>query len=239
MKNKIINKKNNTVFRKFSKEEHGIWKILCEKRLKKLKNLASPLHQKGWDLLEMSIEEIPDFDKLNTKLKSLTGWQVASTGIQYEEDETWLSSLNQKVIKITEFIREKNSLDYTPLPDIFHDAFGHLPFLADPDYARIAEKFGIAYSKARTQKQKDSIAENWWYGIEFSLIKDGNNIKALGTGLISSEGELGNALSDKVNKLPYNWDTISKIKRSAHEFHNTLFVLESLNQLEDAINKLL
>ncbi len=237
MKTTIINRKNKSIFRKFSDEENAVWKILCQKRLRNLKNLASPLHKNGWNLLEMSIKKIPDFKILNERLKKLTGWQVASTGVQYEEDDAWLSSLAQKTIRITEYIRDKKNLDYTPLPDVFHDAFAHLPLLAIPEYARIAHKFGRAYVKAKTKKDKKEIAENWWYGIEFSLIKDTKKLKALGTGLLSSEGELKNALSKKVEKLPYDWKVIGKIDRSAHEFHKTIFVLENIKQLEKAIDK--
>ena len=233
----IINRKNKSIFRKFSDEENAVWKILCEKRFKSLKDLASPLHKEGWNLLGLSIEKIPEFADLNKKLGKLTLWQVASTGVQYEEDDPWLSSLAEKIIRVTEFIRDRKSLDYTPLPDVFHDAFAHLPLLATPQYARIAHKFGLAYVKAKTKEAKLKIANNWWYGIEFSFIKENGKLKALGTGLISSEGELNNALSDNVEKLPYDWDVIGNIDRSAHEFHKKLFVLESLEQLEAAVDK--
>lgn len=239
MKTQIVNRKNKSIFKKFSNEENMTWKILCKKRLKGLKNFASPLHKRGWNLLEMNIEEIPNFAFLNKKLKKLTGWQVASTGVQYEEDDAWLSSLADKIIKITEYIRDRKNLDYTPLPDIFHDAFGHLPFLANSEYARIAHKFGLAYVKAKNKTDKIKIANNWWYGIEFSLVKEKGKLKTLGTGLISSESELKNALSSKVKKLPYNWDVAGNINRSAHKFHKTLFVLSNLEQLENALDKLL
>ncbi len=237
MKTKIINRKNKSIFHKFSAEENAVWKILCQKRFRGLKNLATPLHKKGWDLLGMSIEKIPDFKALNKRLKKLTGWQVASTGVQYEEDDAWLSSLAKKTIRITEYIRDKKNLDYTPLPDVFHDAFAHLPLLAIPEYARVAHKFGRAYVKAKTKEDKKKIAENWWYGIEFSLIKDSGKLKAFGTGLLSSEGELKNALSKKVKKLPYDWGIIGKIDRSAHEFHKTLFILKDIKQLENAVDE--
>lgn len=54
------------------------------------------------------------------------------------------------------------------------------------------------------------IANNCWYGIEFSLIKERKKLKALGAGLISSEGELENALSTKVKKEPFNWGKIGE-----------------------------
>lgn len=233
---KLKNRKNKSIFRKFSKEENEVWSILAKKRIESLKNLAHPLHKKGWELLGLNSRKIPDFRIINLKLLKLTGWQVASTGVQYEEDGPWISSLADRKIRVTEYIRDKENLDYTPLPDVFHDAFGHLPFLADPQYARIAHKFGLAYIKATTPEAKLKIANNWWYGIEFSFIKVNGEIKALGTGLVSSEGELKNALSDKVKKIQYDADMVGKIDRSAHKFHDQLFVLESLDQLEEIVN---
>ncbi|MFZ2150280.1 MAG: hypothetical protein WAV15_03935 [Minisyncoccia bacterium] len=233
---KLKNRKNKSIFRKFSKKEHEVWGILSERRLKSLKDNAHPMHKKGWRVLNLNTKRIPDFREINKKLKKLTGWQVASTGVQYEEDGPWISSLAEKKIRVTEYIRDKKDLDYTPLPDVFHDAFGHLPFLADAQYARIAHKFGLAYIQAETKEDKLKIANNWWYGIEFSFIKVRGKVKALGTGLISSEGELKNALSDKVEKLPYDAEMVGKIDRSAHKFHDKLFMLESLNQLEDIVD---
>jgi len=235
--NKLKNRKNNSVFRKFSKEENDVWRILSTRRLKSLQGLASQLHSAGWKKLGLSTSRIPDFYELNKKLGELTGWQVTSTGVQYEEDHAWISSLAEKKIRVTEYIRGKDSLDYTPLPDVFHDAFGHLPYLAIPQYARIAHKFGLAYIQAKTKKDKLKIANNWWYGIEFSFLREGGKLKALGTGLVSSEGELKNALSDKVERLPYDSEVVGKIDRSAHEFHTKLFILDSLDQLEKIVNK--
>lgn len=233
---KLTNRKNKSVFKKFTRADNDVWNILSKRRLKSLKNHAHPLHRNGWKLLGLSIRSIPDFGVINQKLRKITGWQVSSTGVQYEEDGPWISSLAQKKIRITEYIRPKTSLEYTPLPDIFHDAFGHLPFLANKKYSRIVHKFGLAYVKAQTKKDKLKIANNWWYGVEFSLIKFRGKIKILGTGLISSEGELKNVLSDKVLKLPYDAEVVGKIDRSAHEFHHKLFVLESLDQLEKIVD---
>ncbi len=233
----LKNRKNKSIFRKFRNREHEVWSILAGRRIKSLKNYAHPMHKQGWKLLGLSARSIPNFRAINIKLKSLTGFQVASTGVQYEEDGPWISSLAERKIRVTEYIRSKKNLEYTPLPDVFHDVFGHLPFLANKKYARIVQKFGLAYVKAKTKKDKLKIANNWWYGIEFSFLKVKGKIKVLGTGLISSEGELNNALSEKVEKLPYDADMVGKINRSAHKFHKKLFVLDSLDQLEKIVDK--
>jgi len=234
---KILNRKSNSVFKKFSLEENAVWQILATRRRESLRGLALPIHTAGWRKLGMSTRCIPDFNIVNKKLKKLSGWQVDSTGVQYEEDHDWLSSLAKKKLRVTEYIRDRKNLDYTPLPDVFHDVFGHLPYLANKQYARIAHKFGLAYVAAPTKRDKLKIANNWWYGIEFSFLKVKDKLRPLGTGLVSSEGELANALSDKVEKLPYDAEVVGAINRSAHEYHTKLFILESLEQLEKTVDE--
>src|SRR3989344_5891512 len=110
----LKNRKNKNIFKKFSKKENEVWNILSQNRLESLKDKAHPFHKKGWRILGFDTKEIPDFSLVNKKLKKLTGWQVASTGVQYEEDGPWISSLADKKIRITEYIRDKKNLNYTP-----------------------------------------------------------------------------------------------------------------------------
>lgn len=238
MKNK--NTKNEivpVVFRKFSDEENEVWRILSARQLKNLEESASKLRTEAWSIFPMETLKVPDFSKLSDKLKSLTGWEIALAGSQYEDTDTWARGLASKQMRITQFIRAKKDLDYTPLPDMFHDAFGHIPFLAIPQYARISEKFGKAMVKAKNKEEQMRIANHYWHTFEFGLIREDGEIKALGTGLMSSSGELNNALSDKVEKLPYDVEAVDKLDRSAHEFHKQLFVLENLDQIEKVVDK--
>lgn len=224
-------------FKKFSEEENQVWSTLCKRQLENLKGKASKIREEGWKKLSMETDRVPDFEKLNKKLGKLSGWEIVMTNIQYEESNPWVEALNNKKFRVTDYIRRKDSLNYTPLPDIFHDVFGHIPFFAIPQYARIVHKFGVAMQKAKTEKEKDKITNNWWYGFEFSLIRENGEIKALGTGLMSSAEELKNALSDKVKKLPYDGEVVGNTSKSPHEMHTQLFVLESLDQLEEVVNK--
>ncbi|HEV7702601.1 MAG TPA: hypothetical protein VGO63_04140 [Candidatus Paceibacterota bacterium] len=235
MKN-IKDDKEKTGFRKFSDEENEIWRALCERQLKNLKGRASKVRQECWDKLEMNTDKMPDFEELNRRLKKLTDWEVVMTNIVYEDSAAWIGSLHDKKLRITDYLRSKDEMEYTPLPDLFHDVFGHVPFLASPQYARIAHKFGRAMVKAKTKEEKKIISNNWWYSFEFGLIRENGEIKALGTGLMSSASELQNALSDKVEKLPYDSETVSKTPESPDKMHTKLFVLESLDQIEAIVD---
>jgi phenylalanine-4-hydroxylase len=52
------------------------------------------------------------------------------------------------VLVIAADIRPINQIEYTPAPDIIHEAAGHAPIIADPDYADYLRLFGEIGSKA-------------------------------------------------------------------------------------------
>jgi phenylalanine-4-hydroxylase len=53
-----------------------------------------------------------------------------------------------KVLVIAADIRPIDQIEYTPAPDIIHEAAGHAPIIADPEYAEYLRLFGWIGSKA-------------------------------------------------------------------------------------------
>jgi phenylalanine-4-hydroxylase len=51
-------------------------------------------------------------------------------------------------------VRDINSLDYIPEPDIFHDIAGHVPMHTDPRFADTLVRFGeAAHTAARIVRE--------------------------------------------------------------------------------------
>ncbi len=55
---------------------------------------------------------------------------------------------NTMCLVIAADIRPINQIDYTPAPDIIHEAAGHAPIISNPEYAEYLRKFGEIGSKA-------------------------------------------------------------------------------------------
>jgi phenylalanine-4-hydroxylase len=53
-----------------------------------------------------------------------------------------------KVLVIASDIRQLEHISYTPAPDIIHEAAGHAPIIANPDYAEYLRRFGEIGAKA-------------------------------------------------------------------------------------------
>ncbi len=73
---------------------------------------------------------------MNAKLKALTGWTVVCVpGLV--PDEVFFDHLANRRFPSGQFIRKPDQLDYLQEPDIFHDVFGHVPMLTDPELRRL------------------------------------------------------------------------------------------------------
>lgn len=230
MKNESPITKSNRRFRNFNQSENQVWNLLCDLRLPTVREHVHPWWLEGWDTLNFTTDQVPDFNQTREILRHHTNWELISTDIKYTDDHEWFLLLKQRQFVITEYIRDKKDLDYTPLPDIFHDAFGHLPFQVIPEYAELINAFGDSYINANETKRR-WIINNWWYTVEFGFIKHQGDLKVFGTGLISSKGELEYALSDHVHKLPYDPELVGIVNKSPHAMHKLLFVIDDFEEL--------
>ena len=221
-------------FYKFSNYQSETWRLLYRKQLPAVQKYASKIWLEGLDRLGLSDDMIPDFMKVNERLNALVGWELVSTDVQFSDGQDWFEHLNRKEFLITEYIREREDLDYTPMPDIWHDAFGHLPLMTNKRYADYVQKFG-EYAIKFSKEDRKSLGSMWWYTIEFGFMMEHGEMKAFGAGLMSSPGEMAYAMSDKVEKVPYSLEAFEKIIPSPRKMHDKLFILESFDQLEQSV----
>jgi phenylalanine-4-hydroxylase len=115
---------------------------------------------------------------------------------------------------------------------MFHDIFGHLPFMALPGYTELQELFAPAFQAANPE-QRENIKRLAWFSTEFGLIRENGEIKILGAGLISSAGEMENVLAGDVPLLPFDVAAILKFDKAVWSFNQQLFVIESLQGLKE------
>lgn len=218
-------------FHQFTPDDDRIWSMLWDHQIANCQRHACRLWLEGLHTLGLQRERIPDFDALSRRLYDRVGWELVSTDVVYSDGQTWFEHLARRQFLVTEYIRSEDELLYTPLPDIWHDTFGHLPLMADQQYADYIERF--AHIALRyTPDERKSLGSLWWYTIEFGFLIEDGDMKALGAGLMSSPGELEHALSDTVEKTPFSIAAFEGISPSPHQMHTRLFILDSIEQLK-------
>lgn len=221
-------------FHRFSERESETWRLLYEKQISRVEDHACQLWLDGLKKLDLSADHIPDFYELDERFRDLVGWELVSTPVQFSDGQDWFEHLAKRQFLITEYIRDQKDLDYTPMPDIWHDAFGHLPLMADRRYADYVQTFA-EYALQFSKEERKSLGSLWWYTIEFGFIIEKGELKAFGAGLMSSPGEMDYAYSDAVEKVPYSLESFEQITPSPRAMHNKLFILDSMEQLEQSV----
>jgi phenylalanine-4-hydroxylase len=134
-------------------------------------------------------------------------------------------------------IRPRHRLEFIAEPDMFHDAFGHLPMHSDPTVADFLQLFGQTALKTKNEKQQLEMQRLYWFTIEYGLIWEHGKIKVCGSGHLSGIKESRFSLSEAVTKHPFQLDKVANTDFNPHILQTTLFVLESYEQLFEAMQQ--
>ena len=221
----------------FSDEQHAIWADLfagihqpyllehvCREFIIGLENLnLDPLH-------------IPSVTYLNERITPRSGWRIERTAVRYTMADDWYKKFANRVFLITDYLRSRDQMEFTPEPDMFHDIFGHLPFLTQTFYARIEDKFAPAYMKA-TQDEREVIKRLAWYSTEFGMVMENNRFKVFGAGTISGRSELTHTIMEfyrlgRDNVINYSGDVFEQLQNLYTKHKQDISrIVEGVNEL--------
>lgn len=219
----------------FTAEEHDIWRALYERQAPQVRQFACREYLQGFEVLGLPADRVPSVQWLNERIAPRTGWKTLRTTVRYSDAVQWYQHFARKEFLITNYLRSREELEFTPEPDMFHDVFGHLPYFTLPAYAAIQEMFAPAFQRAKTDEQRDSVKRLAWYSTEFGLIREDGQMKIFGTGLISSSGEMEHVLAGKTPILPFKAETIVNFEKAIWSFNDQLFVFDSLAALKEEL----
>lgn len=221
----------------FSEEQHAIWadlyagihqSYLVEHLCKEFKT--------GLELLELDPHHIPTVAHLNAHITSRTGWQIERTVIRYTMADDWYKKFAQRIFLITDYLRTRDQMEFTPEPDMFHDIFGHLPYLTMEFYARIEDKFAPAYMNA-SQDEREVIKRLAWYSTEFGIVVEDNRFKIFGAGIISGRAELANTIMEfyrlsRDNVIDYSSNVFEQLQEQFHGHRDDVYrLIDGVNDL--------
>ena len=221
----------------FTDEQHSIWAALYAgiDQPHLTEHICREWHQ-GMNRIKLSPTQIPTIEHMNSHITPHTGWQVERTIVRYTMADDWYKKFAQKVFLVTDYLRTRDQMAFTPEPDMFHDIFGHLPFLTLDFYAKIENKFAPAYMKA-TEAEREVIKRLAWYSTEFGIVVQDNRPRVFGAGIISGRAELTNTIMefyrlDRDDVLDYRKDIYPQICQ--HFYDNEA----KIDQITEGINEL-
>lgn len=219
----------------FTAKDHARWSEFAAKQTKALEGLACDAFLEGVRALELDRLGVPEFDKWNERLRSVTGWEVVAVpGVI--PNQPFFKMLTERKFPVANFLRQGPSFEYNDEPDMFHDVFGHMPMFIDPNFGEFMTAYGRAGIRAEKQGMSDCLGRLYLHTVEFGLIRQGGHgnggLRAYGAGLMSSHAETVHALtSDKPCRLHFDLPRLMRTDWPFDSFQPTYFVIESFEAL--------
>jgi phenylalanine-4-hydroxylase len=217
----------------YTPEEVQCWGTVLRKLKKLHAKHACKEYLRSYPEFDFREDVVPQLEDLSQILKQTTGWQIRPVaGLLHPRD--FLNGLAFKTFHSTQYMRHHSKPMYTPEPDLCHELLGHVPMLADPAFCDLAYAIGLA-SLGADEKQIWHLTKIYWFTVEFGVVKEDNEMKAFGAGILSSYGELENMASGKPAFEPF--DPFAPQPKMSYKdgYQKRYFVLESF---EDGAAKL-
>lgn len=221
-------------YKSYTKDDQKTWSTLFERQVENLKQNNKVVEEfwEGLTKLKIKKGEIPNFENINKFLKPITGFEiVAVTGLL--DDNIFFQLIKNKKFPVTTWIRKSEQIDYIEEPDMFHDLFGHVPFLVNKSYTTLLielAEYALPAFQRNDKLFKDVFIRIYWYSIEFGiLLNKENQYQIYGAGILSSFSETNKVFDTNTPKRQFLPDLL---KEEIDKEHLQNFYAAISNQLE-------
>jgi len=161
----------------------------------------------------------------------MTGWRLTVVP-ELVPQKQFFELLARKIFPATCWLRTMRELDYLEEPDMFHDVFGHAPLLVNSAYAQFMEGFGkLAVKWSHHPEAIALLGRIYWFTIEFGLLREQNENKIFGAGIISSIEESKHSISNECNKIEFDIEKMLATDYRTDTLQNDYFVINSFEEL--------
>ena len=227
----------------YTAEQHAIWAELVRRRMPQLEQHAAEEYLEGFNYLDLSYTRLPNLRALSAKLERRTGWNTTAVS-GFMPGPAFFEMLAARRFPTTTWLRGRDSLEYTPEPDIFHDVFGHVPMHAHPIFADFLQHYGKVCARLTDKDKLERMGRLFWFTVEFGIIRQNGEIKLYGSGLVSSHGESTYVIESLKNEgtksgrgpeiRDFNLDQVLDQQFLVSEMQKVLYAVESFDQIYEA-----
>lgn len=154
----------------YTSQNQAVWRCVMKKNINYLSSVAHESYIEGLRKTGISIDRIPRMEGMNRILKDI-GWAAVSVD-GFIPPNAFMEFQAYNILVIAADIRTIGHIEYTPAPDIIHEAAGHAPIIANPEYAEYLRRFGEIGSKAISSSKDYELYESIRH---LSIIKEDPN----------------------------------------------------------------
>jgi phenylalanine-4-hydroxylase len=133
-------------YEEYTAQNQAVWRYVMRINIDYLQKVAHKSYIDGLNKTGISVDHIPHLSGMNRILKEI-GWAAVSVD-GFIPPNAFMEFQAYKVLVIASDMRTIHHIQYTPAPDIIHEAAGHAPIISNPEYAEYLRRFGEIGSKA-------------------------------------------------------------------------------------------
>jgi phenylalanine-4-hydroxylase len=141
----------------YTSVDHAVWRFIMRQNIFFLREYAHKVYFQGLLDTGISFERIPRIEEMNDILSKIGWGAVAVDG--FIPPAAFMEFQAYKVLVIACDMRQIHHIEYTPAPDIVHEAAGHAPIIVDREYSNYLQRFGEVGAKAMSSKKDFELYE--------------------------------------------------------------------------------
>jgi phenylalanine-4-hydroxylase len=217
-------------------KEHQLWQSILEIILPQHRWRACKEYLDCIERLDLPRGRIPQLREVSEKVKAISGFRLEPVA-GLVEPRVFLESLAAGVILCTQYIRHHSTPLYTPEPDVVHELLGHAVTLASERLADLNRLVGLAVKRTTSSEALERLSRVYWYTLEFGVLIEDYEVKAYGTGLLSSAGELEEM--HRAELRPLDLEEASRLEYDPTRFQPVLFCANSFDSMYETLKEYL
>ena len=220
----------------YTDREHQVWSVIWRALRPAHQQHACAEYLKAIEQLNFSADRIPQLREVNERVRAISGFRLEPVA-GLVQPRVFLENLADGTFLCTQYIRHHSTPLYTPEPDVVHEIVGHGVTLACPQLAELNRLFGEAVKRTTSADKLEQLSRVYWFTIEFGVLRQNGSIKAYGTGLLSSAGEMEEMHKADLRRL--DLAVASNEKYDPTHFQPVLFCADSFDDLYQRLHEFL
>jgi phenylalanine-4-hydroxylase len=212
--------------------ENEIWRTVSRELHVKHERYACAEFLAAKAALGLPEDRVPQLDEVTAELAPLTGFAYhPAPGLVALRE--FYGSLGDGVFHSTQYVRHPSEPLYTPEPDIVHEVIGHGNMLASPRFAALKRAAGEAAQRVESDEALQTIADVFWFTMEFGVLWEDGELRAYGAGILSSYGEIEEFRRMEIR--PLDFAEMTTVEYDITRYQPVLYAAPSMDALEDAV----
>jgi len=212
----------------YTEEEEGVWRVICGELEAAHRAHACSEYNECVSRLGLPRERIPQLREVSAKVEAVSGFRLEPVA-GLVEPRVFLEALASGVFLSTQYIRHHSAPLYTPEPDVAHELLGHAVTLTDERLAEINRLIGEAVRRSTSAESLERLSRLYWFTVEFGVLREADEVKAYGAGLLSSAGEL--KAIRKAELRPLDLEAASWKEYDPTQYQPVLFCADSFDSM--------